>query len=475
MSVPEILDWGVAELARKIAGGEVGSREATRTVLDALDGPARALNAVARLDPAAALRAADQADAARSRGRTLGSLHGVPLAHKDMFYRAGDLAECGAALMRGHRPDVTATVIARLDAAGAIDLGRLNMVEFALGITGHNAHTGHPRNPWDPARITGGSTSGGAAAVAARLLAATLGSDTGGSIRVPAACCGIMGIKPTYGRVSRFGCMPLSFSLDHVGPLARSAEDLALLLGVIAGHDPGDPTTSVRAVPDYRVGLGRSVSGLRLVVPEAGLETEIDPGVAAVTDQAIACLASLGVRVERRPVPSFTELNALRRVVMLAEFAAVHRLALEGQRHRFNPQTLARAEPGCALSAVDHLRALMARAPLLHRFCATVLAGADLLALPTSPDPTPGLAETDTGGDAHFMAVANRMGALVGPFNYLGLPALSLPAGFDANGMPVGLQLVGRPFAEGLLLRVADALERATGPAAGRPPRPVPA
>ena len=172
-------------------------------------------------------------------------------------------------------------MLTRLDAAGAIDVGRLNMVEFALGITGHNAHTGHPRNPWDTSRITGGSTSGGAAAVAARLLPATLGSDTGGSIRYPAACCGLVGLKPTYGRVSRFGCMPLSFSLDHVGPLARSAEDVALVMQAIAGPDPDDPTTSARPVPDYAAMMRSGVGGIRLAVADAGLANDVDAEVAA--------------------------------------------------------------------------------------------------------------------------------------------------------------------------------------------------
>jgi aspartyl-tRNA(Asn)/glutamyl-tRNA(Gln) amidotransferase subunit A len=467
----EILSWGVAELARKIAAGEVSAREATLAVLEALDGPGRALNAVARLDHDGALQAADAADARRARGEVLGPLHGVPLAHKDMFYRKGQLAECGAEIMRGHRPEVTATVIERLDAAGAIDLGRLNMVEIALGITGHNPHTGHPRNPWDPARITGGSTSGGAAAVAARLVPATLGSDTGGSIRIPAALCGLVGLKPTYGRVSRFGCMPLSFTLDHIGPIARSAEDLALLLQAIAGHDAKDPTTSARPVPDYWAALSRSPRGLRLVVGAAGLDTEVDAEIAAVLDQALEVFAGLGiVVVDKRAVPSFATLNALRRMLMLAECAAFHREGVAARRDAYNPQTIGRMEPGFTFSAVDYLHALSARGPLLTRFCAKVFAGADLLLLPASPVATPTIADTDTGGDARFQAIANRLGALVGPFNYLGLPALSLPAGFDRRGMPVGVQLTARPFAEGLLLRVAHAFAAVCDAGRRRPP-----
>jgi aspartyl-tRNA(Asn)/glutamyl-tRNA(Gln) amidotransferase subunit A len=464
MSVPELLSWSLAELARRLRAGEVGSREATQAVLDALDGPGRALGAVARLAPEAALAVADAADWARARGEVLGPLHGVPLAHKDMFYRKGELAECGAALMRGHRPAVTATVLARLDAAGAIDVGRLNMVEFALGITGHNAHTGHPRNPWDAARITGGSTSGGAASVAARLIPATLGSDTGGSIRYPAACCGLVGLKPTYGRVSRFGCMPLSFSLDHVGPIARSAEDVALMLQAIAGADPADPTTSARPVPDYAASSAGPLHRLRVAVAERGLDSEIEPEVAAALARAVAKLAEAGMTPVPAAVPSFALLNALRRLVMLVEVAALHRERVEASRGAFNPQTVSRMEPGFAFSGVDYARALAGRALTLRRFSAEVFAEADLLALPTCGFTTPGIAETDTGGDPRFMAVANRLGSLLGPFNYLGLPALSVPMGLDSRGMPLGLQLVGRPFSEAMLLRVARHFEEAMGP-----------
>lgn len=470
MSAAEILSWGLAELAAKLRAGEVSSREATQAVLEALDGPGRALNAVARLEADQALAAADAADAARLRGTELGPLHGVPLAHKDMFYRAGHLAECGSLISRGQRPAVTATVLSRLDAAGAIDAGRLNMVEYALGITGHNPHTGHPQNPWDRSRLTGGSSSGGAASVAARLVPATLGSDTGGSIRAPASLCGLFGIKPTYGRVSRHGCMPLSFSLDHIGPLARSPEDLALILGVIAGHDPDDPTTSTRRVPDYRAELGRDLNGVRLAVAAEDPHAPVDAEIAAAVARAVTVLGEAGMSVRPVTLPSFEHLNALRRVVMLAECAAFHREQVVTRRHRYNEQTVARLDPGFALSAADYLRALSARSPVLERFCTETMADADIVALPTTPVATPRIADTDTGGDAQFVAVANRIGALVGPFNYLGLPALSLPVGLDAAGMPIGLQLVARPFAEGLLLRVAAAFDREVGFSLRRPP-----
>lgn len=467
MSATELPGLGLAGLARAIAEGAVSSREATLAVMAALDGPGRELGVLARLTPELALAQADRADAAHARGELLGPLHGVPLAHKDMFYRAGELAECGTELLRGHRPDRTATVIARLEAAGAVDVGRLNMVEFALGITGHNAHTGHPRNPWDRSRVTGGSTSGGAAAVAARLLPATLGSDTGGSIRVPAALCGILGLKPTYGRVSRHGCMPLSWSLDHVGPLACSAEDLALLLRAIAGRDPADPTTSLRPMPDYRHGLAAEVRGLRVALAAGGLDVTVEPAVAAAVTAAAEVLAGLGLVVEPRPMPSFDAFNALRRVVMLAECAALHRERIARQRDRYNASTLERLLPGFALSAADHQRALAARARELERFCAGTMAGVDLVLMPMAPCAAPEIALTE--GGPGFSAVANRLGALAGPINYLGLPALSVPVGSDADGLPLAMQLVGRPFAEGLLLRVAHAYGAATDHARRRP------
>ena len=465
----DILELGLVDLAARIRTGEISSLAATEAVLTALDTDGRALNAVVRLWRERALEAADLADRDRRQGRIRGPLHGVPLAHKDMFYRAGELAECGSVILRGHRPLVTSTVLERLDAAGALDIGRLNMVEFALGVTGHNPHTGHPKNAWNPARITGGSTSGGAAAVAARLVAATLGSDTGGSLRIPAAFGGLVGIKPTYGRVSRAGAMPLSFSLDHVGPLARATEDCALVLRIIAGRDPRDPTTSARPVPDYGAGLGAGIENLRVAVVEDCFEDVVAEEVASAFGEAMRSLRELGARIEPRSVPHFRPLNALRRVVMLGDAAAYHAGFVAARRGDYAPQTLARLEPGFALSATDHLRAVSARGPLLETFCLEAFAHADVLALPTSPVPAPGIAETDTGGDARFVEIANVIGGLVGPFNYLGLPAISVPMGLDANGVPMGLQLVARPFAEALLFRVAHAFERATGWSRQRP------
>jgi aspartyl-tRNA(Asn)/glutamyl-tRNA(Gln) amidotransferase subunit A len=471
VSAAEILELGVAELARRIEAGDVTSVAATTATLDALEAQGPRLNAVARLHREDALAAAETADAERRAGKLRGPLHGVPLAHKDLCHRAGRPTEMGSTIFKGYVPEVTATVIQRLDKAGAIDIGRLNMVEFALGITGHNPHTGHPRNAWDETRVTGGSTSGGATAVAARLAFATLGSDTGGSIRIPSSLCNLVGLKATYGRVSRWGCMPLSCSLDHVGPLARSAEDCALILGAIAGYDPNDRSTSPRPVPDYRQGFGPSLRGLRIGIARMDASPDVDAVILRLMGEAMAAFRSLGAGTEDRALPPLGPLNAARRVVMLGEATTFHRELIRTRRADYNQETLGRMEPGFALAADDYVAAAAARGPVLRAFCRDVFAGVDILALPSCPVQTPTIAETDTGGDARFVAVANAMGALVGPFNYLGLPALSVPMGFDGNGMPVGLQLVGRPFAEARLLEAAHAFEQATGWSRRRPQR----
>ncbi len=470
MKAGDILARGLGEIAALIRDGAVRSRAVTEALLGALEEHGRALGAVARLWPERALAEAEACDRERAEGRLRGPLHGVPLVHKDMFYRAGELTECGSRLFEGFRPTVTATVLERLDAAGAIDAGRTHMVEVALGITGHNPWTGTPRNPWNPERLTGGSTSGGAASVAARLNFATLGSDTGGSIRVPAAFCNLVGIKPTYGRVSRAGCMPLSFTLDHVGPICRSAADCALMLGVIAGRDPRDPTTGEVPVPDYRAALAENLRGQRVLALVEGLGCTPEPVVVRRFEEACEVLRGLGAELRRAAFPDGEPLNVLRRVIGMVEPAALHRQHVLDRRDAFNPHTLARMEPGFAIEAGVYARALAARGSWLERICRELLREADLLVLPTAVTAAPSVEETDTGGDARFVALANRLTACVAPFNYLGLPAASVPMGFDDEGLPLGLQIVGRPFAEARVLRACHAFERATGHARRMPP-----
>jgi len=473
MSAAALLQGDLFAAAEALRRHEVTAVELTTASLAALQEHGPALNAVVELWDEDALARAERIDAERQSGAALGPLAGVPLAHKDMFYRHGKRCASGSTVRRDHVPKVTASVIERLDRAGAIDLGRLNMVEFALGLTGHNDITGHPKNPWDTDHITGGSSSGPAAAIAARLVFAALGSDTGGSIRVPAACVGITGLKPTYGRVSRAGALPLSHSLDHVGPLARSARDLALLLEVIAGADPRDPTAVDRPVPPFVQLLQRPLGGMRLAVAEAPFELPLSAEVAGLFDRAVERLSGLDVETTRLTLPPLEPLNALRRVIMLAEVATRHEDFVREQRAAYNAYTLARLEPGFAVAATAYLRAVTWRAEALRRFCDEVFTGADVLVTPALAEPIPRLDAAGSADTAAYVRLVNSMGHFICPFNYLGLPALTLPIGLTENGLPMAMQLVGPPFAEARLLRLAHRLEREADFRLGPPPFPA--
>lgn len=458
----DVLALTLKGAAAAIADGEVSSREAVMASLEAFEKHGGKLNAVVELDAERALAQAQKCDDLRAKGELSGPLHGVPMAHKDMFYRRGRVCASGTRLRADFRPTTTATVLDRLDRAGAIDLGRLNMVEFALGLTGHNAITGHPRNPWNTAHITGGSSSGPVASVAARLTYASLGSDTGGSIRVPAACTNLVGIKPTYGRVSRAHAMPLSQSLDHVGPLTRTAEDAALMLEIIAGRDPADTSCSSRPVPKYLSELKPDLKGVRIGVARAPFEVEPTAEMGALLDESECQLRTLGAEIVDVSLPNLERYNAMRSVLMLSEAAARHRDFVETSLASYNPQTMARMHGGYLVSAVDYLRAASWRASALREFVSDVFERIDILHLPAMPSAVPRIDETDSG-DERFVDFVRKLGHFICPFNYLGLPAITVPIGFTDNGLPASMQLVAKPFSEGRLLRAAHAFDHATG------------
>jgi aspartyl-tRNA(Asn)/glutamyl-tRNA(Gln) amidotransferase subunit A len=437
----------LTELAGAIAAKKVSSLEATRNCVERLERYGPALNSLVALDAEAALEAARAADAALAAGRACGPLHGVPLAHKDMYYRAGRPSACGSKILADFVPAVTSSALARLDGAGALDIARLNMVEFALGTTGHNEITGAVRNPWNPAHITGGSSSGSGASVAARLVYGALGSDTGGSIRLPAAACGLVGIKPTYGRVSRFGALPLSFTLDTVGPLTRTVADAALILRTISGRDPEDPTTSTAPVPDYLAGLEDGVRGLRIATPTNYFYDPVDDEVAALMRASLDVYAGLGAEVVPVEIPdSLARANAMTMLIIGVEGAAFHGRWLETRRGDYGRQTLGRLLPG-----------------LVQELEAAVFARAEVLHTPVWPFPIPTIEESDVASNPGFTEFITATGHCSRPVNYTGLPGVCVPAGFTGNGLPAAFQLVGRPFDEARLLRAARAYERETG------------
>ncbi len=460
----------LTELAAAIGARKVSSLEATENCLAGLDRHGPALNCVAGIEPEAALAAARAADAELAAGRARGALHGVPLAHKDMFYRAGRVSACGSRILADFVPEVTSTALARLDGAGALDIARLNMVEFALGTTGHNEITGAVRNPWNPAHVTGGSSSGPGAAVAARLVYGALGSDTGGSIRLPAAACGLVGIKPTFGRVSRHGAMPLSFTLDTVGPLARGVADAALILQTIAGPDPNDPTTGAEPVPDYLSDLEAGVRGLRIATPENYFYDPVDPEVAALARASLEVFAALGAEIVPVQMPASIELgNPLTMLILAVEGAAFHGRWLEQRRADYGRQTLGRLLPGLLYPAKRYVEALSLRRKVVDELRQAVFERADILHTPVWPFPLPTIEESDLAANPGFTEFIAATGHCSRPVNYAGLPGVSVPAGFTANGLPSAFQLVGRPFDEALLLRAARAYERETACTAPAP------
>ena len=461
----DISEFSLIDVAAGIAERSFSSVEVTRTSLDRLTTLGDQLNCVASIDVEAALAAAGRADAALAACQNHGPLHGVPLAHKDAFYRTGRISACGSRIMSDHIADQTATVLERLDAAGALDVAQLNMTEFATGapVFGHNRITGTPCNPWNTAYGVGGSSSGPAAAVAARLTHAALASDTGGSIRIPASCCGVVGIKPTYGRVSRYGAMPLAFSFDHPGVITRTIADCALMLEVIAGHDPRDLTSSELPVPSYRETLEDGVKGLRIGVPEDYFYDYVDDEIGQVLDASIAVLANAGADIVRVRMPAALARSVdMHRVIFQAEAASFHREWIERQANEYGPWTRQRIEPGLKVSALDYIAAQQYRDALLHEFRTTVFDNADVLFAPVVPIPVPTLTESDPDNLDDYQGLSNRVSHGTRPINFLGLPALSVPAGFDTNGLPVGFQLIGQFFDEATLFRVGRAYERET-------------
>jgi aspartyl-tRNA(Asn)/glutamyl-tRNA(Gln) amidotransferase subunit A len=458
LSPEEIVALSCTQLAAAIRERRVTAVAAMEAVLERARQVQPRLNCFLRIDEQQALDAARRADREPARG----PLHGVPMAHKDMYYRRGAVSSCGSRILREQPASATATVLERLDAAGAIQFGVLNMAEFALGPTGHNWHYGHCRNPWDAERITGGSSSGSGASIAARANFAALGSDTGGSIRLPAAFCGTSAIKPTYGRVSRAGAMPLSFSMDTVGPLTRTVEDAALIAQVIAGADPADPTCEDRPLPDWLARIDHPIAGLRIGRPRQHFYDDCDAQIAAAMEAALDVLRRLGAIVVDVDVPDLGLYQSAGGMISSAEAAAYHGRWLRARPQDYSDQVRGRLLQGMVIPANAYINSLRMRGAALAGFCEQVFSRVDVLHAPVVSIATPTIADTDLGWNERTAQVLARITRLTRPGNYLGLPAVCANAGFTREGMPIGMQLVTRPFDEATALRVGHAFQRAT-------------
>jgi aspartyl-tRNA(Asn)/glutamyl-tRNA(Gln) amidotransferase subunit A len=457
----------IVEAAESLRRRRVSSTELTTAAIDRIGRLDPTLHAFITVTAETALRGARQADSELASGRDRGPLHGIPIAVKDLFLTRGVRTTSGSRLFENYLPDRDAAVVERLEAAGAVSLGKLNMHELAYGVTSDNPYFGTVRNPWDIERSPGGSSGGAGAAVAANLVYAAMGSDTGGSIRVPAAFCGTVGLKPTYGRVSRYGVMPLAWSLDHMGPLTRSVLDAAVTLNAIAGYDRRDPSCSRHPVIDYVPDEGCSIRGIRIGFAAAFFE-RLHGDVELCIRGAMARAASLGAEVKPVALPDLAALNAVGRVILMAEASAVME-PYRGRRESFSPDVLALLDQGKVISAIDYINAQRLRGALRREF-RKVWREVDCLLIPTTPHTAPRIGETTVrfdGCDEDARLAATR---LVRGINLLGLPALSMPCGLSSSGMPMGLQVVGPAFEEALILRVAAALE---DDGMGIPPCPI--
>jgi aspartyl-tRNA(Asn)/glutamyl-tRNA(Gln) amidotransferase subunit A len=455
-------DFDLVGVAQGIAAKQFSAQDITTWSLGRLDSLGRQYNAVFRLDQEQALSRARELDARQARGETLAPLHGVPLAHKDLVEVAGREMHVGSKVLRGNIAKKNAWVIDELEAGGQVNLGALHMAEFAMSPTGFNAHYGHGLNPWNPAYACGGSSSGSGIAVATRLIFGSLGSDTGGSIRHPAAMCGVTGIKPTAGRVSFAGVFPLSHTLDCVGPLAQSARDCARLLTHISRPNPNDPWCTLRAHEDYEAGLDGDLKGLRIGVPSAYYRENLDPEVAAALQASLAVLQGRGALLVDVQVPDMAKIHEMTSIVLTVEAATVHRRWIETRRADYGSQVIARTAAGFTHSGITYREALDARQILIQDYLNTCFANCDVVHIPVLMVQTPSIAATTTGTLDEVLQAISGLTYAGRAINYLGFPSMSIPAGFSSQHLPLAFQLVGRHFQESTLLKVADAFQRDT-------------
>ena len=450
------------EAAAALRAKQVSSLELTLACLARIELLNPKLNAFITVTAELALEQARRADRELADGLDRGPLHGIPVAHKDLLCTDGVLTTSGSKIFASYVPNFDAAVVERMREAGAVMLGKTGMHEHAYGITSTNPHYGAIRNPWDPERIPGGSSGGSAVAVATGMALLATGTDTGGSIRVPASYCGVTGLKPTFGRVSKFGALPLGFTLDHVGPMARTVRDTAAALQVMAGFDPRDTASVDRPVHEFMPPVGElSLAGVKIGMPQNFYFENLDQQV----DNAVHFMAytaeDLGAELVSFRVPEGRQLNVIAQVTLLAEAASVHEPYIRRRRKDYGEDVCALLDMGRLIPATDYLQAQRLRHRILGVYL-DLLRKVDCLLVPATPIAAPRIGQSEvTIGDTieDTRLAATR---LVRGFNALGLPVLSMPAGFTQAGLPIGCQLVGRPWCEAELLRIGAALEDRT-------------
>ncbi|MDP6467118.1 MAG: amidase [Pirellulaceae bacterium] len=448
------------EIAAKVQSHEKTARQIADEALAKAQRLQEKWRPFIRITPELAWQQAERVDRQVASGRQL-PLAGVPFAVKDLINMKDVPTTCGSKVFRDHVAGADATVVQKLIASGAVPLGKLNMHECAFGFTGENPTFGDCRNPWDANRIAGGSSSGSAVAVALGICPVTLGSDTGGSVRLPAALCGLTGLKPTYGRVSRHGVVPLAWSMDHVGPLTRTAEDAALVLEQMAGHDPADGSSSRQRVPQYQDDLEKPLRGLRIGLPQTWFFEALDPEVSQAVEVGIDRLVSLGCERIDVILPHLAEVLGAHRAIIFSEASSYHQPFLAERADRYGDDIRPLLQGGLLLPAVDYLKGQRVRR-VVGKAWANVFASIDCLLTPTTPIVATRFGQRTAalpGGERQLVRAYLDFSL---PFNLTGHPALSIPCGFSKEGLPIGVHLVGGPFEEGTILRIAHQYQRQT-------------
>ncbi len=443
--------------AALIAAKQVSPVELTEAALARVATLNPKLNAFMTVTEDAARAAARAAEREIASGTYRGQLHGIPIAVKDLFATRGVRTTAGSKILTDWVPDYDATVVTKLNHAGAVSLGKLGMHEWAFGTTSDNVHFGPVRNPWNTECVPGGSSGGSGAATAAGMAFATLGSDTGGSIRIPAASCGCVGMMPTYGRASLYGAVPLSWSLDHAGPLTRSVRDAAIVLRAISGHDPLDPSTEQQPVPDWIDGIERGPRGLRIGVPKQYFWEGLEPEIERLAHKALSELESAGAELREIDWPNASSLDPTT-AVMFAEASAYHAPNFPSRRDDYSGQVAFLLDAGTKMTGVHYVQSYRRMQELRRGAADAILDGVDVLATPTMPLAAPGI-ESSRQQDPTM-----RMAAFTGGFDFTGQPAISVPCGLTSDGMPAGIMFAGRRWDEASVFRAGRAYEDVRGP-----------
>ena len=464
----DILHASIAQMAAQIRKGKISPVELIEATFEKIDQCEPQLNAFITLFREESLQSAKQAEVEIRNGKDLGPLHGIPIALKDIIYVEGTRSTAGSNFFSDESPQFDAALVTKLRDAGAIIIGKTNLHEFAFGVTTENPHFGATANPWDTARVPGGSSGGSAAAVVAGCCAGALGSDTGGSIRIPAAVCGHVGLKPTFGRTSVHGVLALAQSLDTVGPMCRYVHDAALMMNVLAGYDPRDVHSENRPVPDYADGIDQPIRKRRAGVPKQHFFNSVDPEVERTVGEAIKVLEGLGVEIVELDLPSAEAGHEVTLTLLTAEAGQFHQQRLAAHREDYGVDVRELLEAGLSLSATDYVKAVRVREIVKREFVGA-FEGVDCILSPTAPIPAPLRSTHDLSGGSESNRIRPRLTRNTRLINLLGLPSISVPCGFvqvedsdSKTGLPVGLQITGPWWSEKTLLQIAHAYEQAT-------------